>query len=53
MPGGEDFDNAMVHHCLEHLEDYSGVNLSTNRVALRRLKEAVWQSVNCLISNPR
>ena len=38
--GGEDFDNAMVHHCLEHLEDYSGVNLSTNRVALRRLKEA-------------
>ena len=38
--GGEDFDNALVHHCLEHLEDYSGVNLSTNRVALRRLKEA-------------
>ena len=32
--GGEDFDNALVHHCLEHLEDYSGVNLSTNRVAL-------------------
>ena len=38
--GGEDFDNAMVHHCLEHLEDYSGVDLSTNRLALRRLKEA-------------
>ena len=38
--GGEDFDNAMVHHCLDHLEDYSGVDLSTNRVALRRLKEA-------------
>jgi len=38
--GGEDFDNALVHHCLEHLEDHSGVDLSTNRVALRRLKEA-------------
>ena len=47
--GGEDFDNALVHHCLTHIEDFHGVDLSTNRVALRRLKEAC-ETAKCELS---
>ena len=47
--GGEDFDNALVHHCLKHIEDFHGVDLSTNRVALRRLKEAC-ETAKCELS---
>ena len=47
--GGEDFDNALVQHCLALLEDQYGVNLSTNRIALRRLKEAC-ETAKCELS---
>ena len=47
--GGEDFDNRLVLHCLEYIEDRHGVNLRDNLVALRRLKEAC-ETAKCELS---
>jgi len=38
--GGEDFDNVLVQHLLAEFKKESGVDLSTDRLALQRLREA-------------
>ena len=47
--GGEDFDNAIVHYCLENLEDKHGVDVKGSPIALRRLKEAC-ETAKCELS---
>ena len=36
--GGEDFDNALLHYCIDEFKNESGVDISNNQKALRRLK---------------
>jgi len=38
--GGEDFDNELVNHLLQDFKKESGVDLSNDRLALQRLREA-------------
>ena len=36
--GGEDFDNALVEHCIKEFKEETGKDISTNQKAIRRLK---------------
>jgi L1 cell adhesion molecule like protein len=36
--GGEDFDNALVNHCVSHFLKTNGVDLKDDKKALRRLR---------------
>ncbi|KAJ7519640.1 hypothetical protein O6H91_20G048000 [Diphasiastrum complanatum] len=38
--GGEDFDNALVQHLLTEFKKEQGIDLSSDRLALQRLREA-------------
>ena len=37
--GGEDFDNRIVDHFIKHFKDEEGVDLSSDKAALQRLKD--------------
>ncbi|MGF1492478.1 MAG: molecular chaperone DnaK [Microcoleaceae cyanobacterium] len=38
--GGDDFDNALVQWMMQIFQEQEGINLSSDRIALQRLKEA-------------
>ena len=38
--GGDDFDNVIIHHLLDEFKKESGVDLSKDKMALQRLKDA-------------
>jgi len=37
--GGEDFDNRIVNHFLEHFKNQEGIDLKTDKAAMQRLKD--------------
>ena len=39
--GGEDFDVALVRHLIQHFNKEQGINLSGDRMAVQRIREAV------------
>ena len=36
--GGEDFDNRMIQHCVSDFKTKTGIDISSNNRALRRLR---------------
>ena len=38
--GGEDFDNVFLNHLLKHFKKESGIDLTSDRLAVQRLREA-------------
>lgn len=40
MLGGEDFDMRIMKHLLEHFENETGIDLSSDKTAIQRIKEA-------------
>ena len=38
--GGEDFDNLFLHHLIRHFKKESGIDLTNDRLAVQRLREA-------------
>ncbi len=38
--GGEDFDNSLVNYILDNFKNQSGIDLSKDRMAIQRIKEA-------------
>jgi molecular chaperone DnaK len=49
--GGDDWDKAIVNHLIKTFKDESGVDLSTDKIALQRLKEAAEQAKKELSSS--
>ena len=47
--GGDDFDRVILRHLLEKFEEEHGIDLSTDKMALQRLKEAA-EAAKCELS---
>ena len=50
--GGEDFDRALLSHLIEHFHSQTGIDVSGDKMALQRLKEAA-ESAKCELSTLR
>jgi len=50
--GGEDFDRAILSYLIEHFRDSTGIDISGDKMALQRLKEAA-ESAKCELSTLR
>ncbi len=50
--GGDDFDNRIMKLLIEHIQDASGVDVSSNPLALARLKRAAEKAKIALSENP-
>lgn len=48
--GGEDFDNALMHHFVAEFKKQEGIDLSKDKLALQRLKEAA-EKAKCELSS--
>ncbi|XP_024361882.1 heat shock 70 kDa protein, mitochondrial [Physcomitrium patens] len=51
--GGEDFDNALLHHLVDDFKKEQGIDLSSDRMALQRLREAAEKAKVELSSTPQ
>ena len=49
--GGADFDNVLVRHLLDDFKSDSGIDLSKDRFALQRLREAAEKAKVCASSH--
>ena len=47
--GGDDFDNAVTNWMISEFKKAEGVDLSGDKMALQRLKEAAEKAKNCLL----
>jgi len=47
--GGDDFDRVTVRHLLNHFEEASGIDISDDKMALQRLREAA-EAAKCELS---
>ena len=50
--GGEDFDRVILRHMLEVFHEETGIDISTDKMALQRLKEAA-ENAKCELSSIR
>ncbi len=50
--GGEDFDQRIADHLIEHFEEETGIDLRGDNMALQRLKEAAERAKHELSSSP-
>ncbi len=50
--GGEDFDRAILHFLIDEFQRQTGIDLSTDKMALQRLKEAA-ENAKCELSTIR
>jgi len=48
--GGEDFDNALLQHLIKEFKKEQGIDLSNDRLAMQRLKEAA-EKAKCELSS--
>ena len=44
--GGDDFDNAIIHWMLDEFKKEQGIDLSKDKMALQRLRDACRKSQN-------
>lgn len=51
--GGEDFDNALLEHLVQEFKKDQGIDLSSDRMALQRLREAAEKAKVELSSTPQ
>ena len=51
--GGEDFDNALLQHLVDDFKKEQGIDLSSDRMALQRLREAAEKAKVELSSTPQ
>lgn len=50
--GGEDFDDCIVNHCMEEFKNDSGIDISKNSRALRRLRQYCEKAKRILSAAP-
>ena len=51
--GGEDFDNALLHHLVDEFKKEQGIDLTSDKLALQRLREAAERAKCELSSTPQ
>lgn len=50
--GGEDFDNRIMEYCIEEFQKTTGIDLTNNTKALRRLRPKIEEAKRILSSAP-